>query len=108
MMTNKEKLEMLKTILGITDGTDMTKIGTYLRMAAAEIISWRYSFAKEMPEEVPPEYEMTQIYAVVAGFGQEGAENQRYHSENGILSSFIYADMVSYIRAHVIPLCKML
>lgn len=107
-MSTEEKLEMLRTILGLTEGVDLVKIKTYLKMAGKEILAWRYSYASEMPEEVPPEYEMTQIYAVVAGFGQEGAENQRYHSENGILSSFIYADMVTFIRSHVIPLCKVL
>lgn len=107
-MSSAEKLTMVKTMLGITGDTQDATITNYLTCAEREILTWRYSYGSEIPESVPVEYEMTQIHAVVAGYSQRGAENQTSHSENGISRSFSYADMVAYIRANVIPLCKVL
>jgi len=107
-MINFEKIEMIKTLLDFPrDDTSLNElISTYLLMAEKEIIAWRYSFSKERVSGVPEEYEMTQVMAVVAGYSQGGAENQLAHGENGITRTFKYSDMVAYIRAHVIPICK--
>lgn len=103
MMTITEKVEMTMTLLGETDSALEDKIQVYLTAAGKEIISWRYSYTKESVSEVPDEYEMTQIQAVIAGYTLSGAENQTLHSENGIQRTFKYSDMLDYIRAHVIP-----
>ena len=107
-MSEQEKLTMVKTILDITydDVTSDALISAYLTLAEQEIFSWRYSYSSQTVTEIPSEYEVTEIMAVVAGFSQGGAENQTQHSENGIQRQFKYADMVAYIRAHVIPICK--
>lgn len=107
-MDTNAKLTMVKTMLGISDTSEDDLITTYLTSAEREILTWRYSYGSEIPESVPVEYEMTQIHAVVAGYSQRGAENQTSHSENGITRHFSYADMVRYIRANVVPLCKIL
>ena len=52
---------------------------------------------------MPGAYEMTQVQAVMNGYTQAGIEGQLRSSENGIVREFQYSDMVSYIRAHVIP-----
>lgn len=101
-MTSDEKLEMLTQLLD-ADGVAAKKLDYYLQIAEKEILTWRYSYAAKMPDKVPEEYEMTQIQAVIAGFNMSGAENQTQHSENGITRSFRYADMLAYIRSHVIP-----
>jgi hypothetical protein len=101
-VTSDEKLEML-TLLLDPDDAAAEKLDAYLQIARKEILAWRYSYAASMPDEVPEEYEMTQIQAVMAGFNMSGAENQTQHSENGITRSFRYADMLAYIRSHVIP-----
>lgn len=101
-MTRDEKLEMLTLLLDADDAA-AEKLDAYLQIAGKEILAWRYSYAARMPDEVPEEYEMTQIQAVMAGFNMSGAENQTQHSENGITRSFRYADMLAYIRSHVIP-----
>lgn len=100
-MSMTEKLEMLKAILGITDEADDTRLGVYLEAAKREIIAWRYSLAISTPQDVPSEYEMIQIHAVVAGYSISGAENQTAHSENGINRTFKFEDMIAYIHAHV-------
>lgn len=106
-----EKLEMLKTILGIdtSDSSEDARLTVYLSVAAKEILGWRYSYKLEnAPTEVPLEYEVTQIFAVVAGYSQSGAENQLSHSENGISRTFKYDSMIAFIRANVVPLVGVL
>lgn len=113
-MTDEEKLEMLKTLLFIdlADTSEDARFAAYLKVAERELLAWRYSYGtgetRETVTVVPDEYEMTQIYAVIAGFTQAGAENQTYHHENGINRHFQYTDMVQYIRSNVVPLCKVL
>lgn len=109
-MTSEEKLTMVKTLLRITDTSEDDLISTYLTMAAREIISWRYSYtsAEEMPEDVPDEYEMTQVQAVINGYTQSGVEGQVLSIENGIHRHFNYTDMIEYIRAHVVPVVRVI
>lgn len=106
-MTDAEKLSMIKTLMGVEEIED-ERISVYLSVAEREILAWRYSYANEKPTVVPPEYEMTQIHAVIAGYSISGAENQTAHSENGISRSFKYEDMLAYIRSHVVPIVKVI
>lgn len=103
-MTADEKLEMTMALLGVSGAKYEELLEIYLRVAEKEIIAWRYSYSHSGPSEVPPEYEMTQIYAVIVGYSQSGAEGQLSHSENGISRMFKHEDMVKYIRSNVIPL----
>ena len=105
-MSNEEKLAMVKTIMG-GDAPDDETITSYLTLAKSEILQWRYNYnPDDMPDDVPPAYEMTQVYAVVNGFTQRGLEGQSVSIENGIHRHFSYPDMVRYIRANVIPFAK--
>lgn len=108
LLTNLEKLAMVKTILGIEDSAEDNRIATFLTVAEREILAWRYSYSTQEVTEVPAEYEMTQVNAVVAGYSMAGAENQLQHTENGIARVFHYSDMIQYIRANVIPICRVL
>ena len=102
-MTSAEKLAMVKTIMG-ADAPDDATITTYLGIAKAEILGWRYSYSPEdMPDDVPAEYETAQVQAVVNGFTQRGVEGQTVSVENGVHRHFIYSDMIGYIRNHVLP-----
>lgn len=107
-MTTTDKLAMVKAILRIDAGdtSEDALITTYLAMAEQEIIGWRYSNAnpENVPDGVPAMYEMTQVQAVINGYTQSGVEGQVLSIENGIHRHFEYADMVSYIRSHVIPI----
>ena len=111
-MTSEAKLAMVKAILRIddTDTSEDALITTYLDMAQQEMLAWRYSHANpdNVPETVPPEYEMTQVQAVINGYTQAGVEGQVLSIENGIHRHFNYSDMVEYIRAHVIPIAGVL
>jgi len=107
-VTAAEKLAMVKAILRIdaSDTSEDALIDTYLAMAGREILGWRYSHANpdNVPESVPPEYEITQVQAVINGYTQAGVEGQVLSIENGIHRHFNYSDMVEYVRAHVIPI----
>jgi len=109
-MTTEEKLMMVKTILRIDDTSEDALITTYLTLAKREILGWRYSNANpdNVPEDVPAEYEMTQVMSVIAGYTQSGIESQVLSIENGIHRHFKYADMVEYIRNNVIPIAGVL
>lgn len=108
-MSNDEKLAMLMSLLGApvcgSSSNFEETLKAYLTAAEKEILAWRYSYSAQSVDSVPPEYEMTQIYAVIAGYSQSGAEGQMTHSENGIARTFKYPDMIRYIRTNVIPLC---
>ena len=109
-MTLAEKLAMVKAILRIDDTSEDALITTYLTMASREILAWRYSNAdpSNVPEDVPDDYEMTQVMAVVVGYTQSGIEGEQVSVENGIHRHFEFSDMVRYIRANVIPIAGVL
>ena len=104
-MTAEEKLDMVKTMMG-SDAPSDAEITSYLNAAKSEILSWRYSYAASMPDDVPAEYEMTQVQAVINGFTQRGNEGQTVSVENGIHRHFAYPDMLRYIRANVISIAR--
>ena len=105
-MTLSDKLCAVKHKLNISGNEADEKLIGCLKSAEYEIISWMYINRKDIPEDVrmPKKYDMTQIYAVISAFNAEGGENEVKHSENGISRTFMYSDMVEYIRAHVFQL----
>lgn len=105
-MTSAEKLAMVKAIMG-GDCPDDATILSYLDLAKSEIIGWRFSYGDDHPDDVPPEYEITQVQAVVNGFTQRGTEGQSVSIENGIHRHFAFTDMVRYIRQNVIAMAKL-
>lgn len=105
-MTIEEKLAMLKSILRIDNNSEDATLTAYLNMAKSALLGWRYSNSANTPDDVPTEYEMTQIQAVVNGFTQSGIEGQTVSVENGIHRHFEFSDMVRYIKGNVIAFAK--
>lgn len=108
-MTEADKLTYLKVMLNITDTSQDTLLNSYLAMAAHEILQYKYSLVGVPDNQTAPdaEDEMVQIYAVIAGYNDRGAENQTSHNENQIYRTFHYTDMVQYIRSNVIPYARL-
>jgi len=107
-MDDNAKLSMIKTLLEISGTSYDTQLGVYLDFAKREILNYLYILVPQ-PEDVtdvPTKYEMVQVQAVVAGFNLRGAENQSSHTENGISRTFVYSDMVEYIKNNVLPYAK--
>lgn len=109
-MTDAEKLTMIKTLL--EDGGEMPtdeKLTAYLSVARSEILAWIYHLVGGVPDgvtDVPSKYDNTQIYAVIAGYTQAGAEGEELHIENGVHRHFRYAEMLDYIHNNVLPLVR--
>ena len=109
-MTDAEKLNTVKVLLG--DGGDVPPDATltvYLDMAQREILQWRYHLVGGVPTgmtAVPEVLEITQIYAVVAGYTHAGAEGEHTHIENGVSRRFLYSDMLGYIHNNVLPFAR--
>ena len=109
-MTDAEKLTMVKTLL--EDGGEMPsdeKLTAYLSIAKSEILAWIYHLVGGVPEDVtvvPSKYDQTQIYAVVVGYTQAGAEGEQTHIENSVHRHFRYSEMLDYIHNNVLPLVR--
>ena len=105
-MTLNEKIVMLTSLLSNDPVVPSQEVLTvYLQIAEQEILAWRYSYGTA-PDSLPAEFEMTQIYAVLAGLTNAGAEGETNHSENGITRTFRHDSMLAYIHANVRPVCK--
>ena len=106
-MTDAQKLLTLQTLL--EDGGPVPsdeKINVYLQLAGNEILAWKYHLIGGVPEdvtEVPAVDEGAQIYAVLAGYTHAGSEGQSDHVEGSTHRTFMYEDMIGYIRNHVLP-----
>ncbi len=107
-MTNSEKLNNVKLLLGITGTDEDALLNGYLNLAKDTIIGHLCSvYAPAEPIlDVPPKYEAVQIMAVIAGYNLIGAEGEVIHNENGIHRHFEYSDMLSYVEGHVLPYAR--
>lgn len=109
-MTDAQKLATVKILLD--DGGEVPsdeKLNTYIMLAGNEILAWKYHLVGGVPSdvvEVPSLDEGAQIYAVVAGYTHAGSEGQSQHIENGVHRTFLYEDMIGYIRNHVLPYAR--
>ena len=111
-MTNEEKLSFIKASVGISadEVGEIALLDMYLDMASTEIISWANlplevideETGEPVPTEMPSKYDVLQVFAVIAGYSQRGAEGQISHSENGITRMWKYDDMIAYIHEKVI------
>lgn len=109
-MTDAQKLLTVKTLL--EDGGDVpsdNKLNTYIAVAGNEILAWMYHLVGGVPSNVtavPSKYEGVQVYAVVAGYTQAGAEGEQSHIENSVHRNFRYSDMLDYIHNNVLPFVR--
>jgi len=103
-MTNAEKTTMIRGMLG--DNT--LDVGVYLDFTKEAILDHLYTLV-ERPStvtDVPREYEMVQVQAVIAGWNIKGGENESMHSENGVSRTFHFTDCLQYIQSNVIPYAR--
>lgn len=109
-MTTAEKLAMVKAILRIDDTSEDALLTSYLAVAEKEILAWRYSNANpdNVPEDVPAEYEMVQVQAVVFGYTQSGVEGQSVSIENGVHRHFDYSEILNFVHRNVRPIAGVL
>lgn len=86
-MTNDEKLEQVKTMLGNDEIHDVVVLRSYLNLAKEKILNKRYPFGTELTE-VETKYENLQCELTIALYNQRGGEGESSHSENGVSRSW--------------------
>lgn len=100
-MTDTEKLEMLKALLGDTEDSENT-LSTYLTLAGKKIINKVYPF-DDTKTEVPARYETLQVEIAAYLLNKRGAEGETQHTENGVNRSYASADVPDDMLKSVIP-----
>lgn len=101
-MTDEEKLELLKAIVGSSD-TD-TVLFTYLKLAGQKIINRAYPYDTTVTT-VPTQYDTLQVEIAAYMLNKRGAEGQTQHTENGIQRQYENADVPSSMLKIVTPHC---
>jgi hypothetical protein len=100
-MTQAEKLQLLKAMVGESDTEEV--LLTYLNVAGHKIINRAYPYGTE-ETEVPARYEFLQCEIAAYLLNKRGAEGQLIHSENGISRSYGSADVPEAMLNAVTPM----
>ena len=101
-MTEEEKLDMLRNMVGDNDTDDV--LTTYLTLAGKKIIAKAYPYSPD-ETEVPAQYEYLQVEVAAFMLNKRGAEGQVTHSENGIQRQYENADVPSSMLKTITPFC---
>lgn len=101
-MTNEEKVNTLKAIVGSSDSDEV--LSTYLLLAGKKIIARAFPFDPDVTE-VPARYDTLQCEIAAYMLNKRGAEGQTSHSENGISRSYENADIPASMLKVVTPHC---
>ena len=101
-MTDAEKLNMLKAMVGGSDTDEV--LSTYLLLAGKKIIARAYPYKSDVTE-VPMQYDTLQCEIAAYLMNKRGAEGQTAHTENGINRQYENADVPSSMLKSVVPYC---
>ena len=101
-MTQTEKLQLLKTMVGESDTEGV--LLAYLTIAGQKIMNRAYPYGTE-ETEVPVRYGLLQCEIAAYLLNKRGAEGQTSHSENGISRSYESADVPESMLGAVTPFC---
>ena len=101
-MTQTEKLQLLKAMVGESDTEEV--LLAYLNIAGNKILNRAYPFGTD-ETEVPARYGFLQCEIAAYLLNKRGAEGQTGHSENGISRSYESADVPESLLGAVTPFC---
>lgn len=83
-MTDTEKLEMLKALIGTTSLSD-DALSVYLKIAGEKVLRRCYPFAASTQDyTVPERYETIQVELAANEIVKRGAQGQSSFSDNGV------------------------
>ncbi len=99
-MTQAEKLQLLKAMVGESDPEEV--LLAYLNIAGSKIINRAYPFGTD-EVEVPARYDFLHCEIAAYLLNKRGAEGQTVHSENGISRSYESADIPESMLGAVTP-----
>jgi hypothetical protein len=100
-MTQEDKLELLKAMVGESDTEEV--LLTYLNIAGHKIINRAYPYGTD-ETEVPTRYEYLQCEIAAYLLNKRGAEGQISHSENGISRTYGSADVPEAMLSAITPM----
>ena len=106
-MTEKEKLEILKSLVDIVGDTKDKPLTVYLGLAAQKILQRLFPFDKEQ-REVPQRYAYRQCEIAAYLWNKRGAEGETAHSENGISRTYENADVPESMVKDIVPFAGVL
>jgi len=101
-MTQEEKLNMLKAMVGGSDTDEV--LSAYLLIAGKKIITRAYPYKSDVTE-VPTQYDTLQCEIAAYLMNKRGAEGQTSHTENGITRQYENADVPASMLKSVTPYC---
>ena len=104
IMTDAEKLSMLKTMTG---ETDEAMLSVYLSIAANKVCRRAYPF-DETVTTVPPRYDFNQVEIAAYLVNKRGAEGETAHSENGISRSYEDGDVPPTLLREIVPFASII
>ena len=104
-MTQAEKLQLLKAMVGESDTEEV--LLAYLDIAGRKIINRAYPYGTD-ETEVPTRYDFLQCEIAAYLLNKRGAEGQTSHSENGISRSYESADVPESLLGAITPMVGVL
>ena len=104
-MTQTEKLQLLKAMVGESDTEEV--LLAYLNIAGHKILNRAYPFGTG-ETEVPTRYGFLQCEIAAYLLNKRGAEGQTSHSENGISRSYESADVPESLLGAITPMVGVL
>ncbi len=99
-MTEAAKLKYLSSQSGETDDEILL---AFLDLAREKILHRLYPFRSQLPCDVPPRYDMTQLEIALYLLNKRGAEGETGHSENGINRSYESATVPESMLRDIVP-----
>lgn len=101
-MTQEEKLNMLKAMVGNSDSDET--LTAFLTLAGKKIVAKAYPYNPEITE-VPLQYDYLQVEIAAYMLDKRGAYGQITHSENGIQRQYENADVPYSMLKTITPFC---
>ena len=107
-MTNEQKIEMLRTLIGDSSNKeDQGALSVYLEMAGAKILERLYPYKENWDDlKVPDKYAMLQLKISCYLWNKRGAEGQIQHIENGIHRNYGDADIPENMLSDLVPFAQ--
>lgn len=85
-MTDRQKLQYFKTMVGDTVNDDLA--AAYLKLAEEKILNRLYPFGRCAYEPLDSAYSFDQCELAIILYNKRGAEGESAHNENGINRSY--------------------
>lgn len=101
-MSDAEKLELLKSMLGITGNDSDALLTSYLSLAKNAILRKAYPFDNTQTE-VPTQYDTLQVEIALSLWNKRGAEGEVTHDVNGVKRTYENAYIPDSMLKSVVP-----